>query len=120
MVKVLIADDTQFMRTNLRLIFERNGMQVLGEADNGAKAVKMYEQLRPDIVTMDITMPTMDGIEATREIMKLDSSAKVVMVSALGQETFVKESILAGARNFIVKPFKEEKVIEVINKALGL
>lgn len=120
MIKVLIADDTQFMRVNLRIIFERHGMTVIGEADSGSKVVKMYEQLNPDIVTMDITMPNIDGIEATRMILKDDPSAKIIMVSALGQEVFVREAILAGAKNFIVKPFKEDKVIEVVEKVLGL
>lgn len=120
MIKVLIADDTQFMRVNLRIVFERNGIQIVGEADSGSKAVKMYEQLRPDIVTMDITMPNIDGIEATRQILKMDPSAKIIIVSALGQEVFVREAILAGAKNFIVKPFREDKVLEVIEKVLGL
>lgn len=120
MIRVLIADDTQFMRANLRLVFERNGMQVIGEADSGSKVIKMYEQLKPDIVTMDITMPNIDGIEATKTILDTDPNAKIIIVSALGQEVFVREAILAGAKNFIVKPFKEEKVIEVVEKVLGL
>jgi len=120
MVKVLIADDTQFMRTNLRIVFERHGIQVVGEADSGSKVVKMYEMLNPDIVTMDITMPNIDGIEATKLIMQMDPNAKIVVVSALGQEVFVREAILAGAKNFIVKPFQEDKVIDVIEKVLGI
>lgn len=120
MIRVLIADDTQFMRKNLRLIFERRGMQVIGEADSGSKVVKMYEMLMPDVVTMDITMPNIDGIEATKLILKMDPKAKIVIVSALGQEGFVREAILAGAKNFVVKPFQEDKVIETIEKVLGL
>lgn len=120
MIKVLIADDTQFMRANLRFMLENHGIQVVGEADSGSKVIKMYEQLDPDIVTMDITMPNIDGIEATRIILKKDPKAKIIMVSSLGQEVYVREAILAGAKNFIVKPFQEEKVIEVIEKVLGV
>ncbi len=120
MVRILIADDTQFMRTNLRIMFERHGMQVVGEADSGSKVIKMYEVLNPDIITMDITMPNLDGIEATKCIMKMNPNAKIIIVSALGQEGFVREAILAGAKNFIVKPFHEEKVIEIVEKVLGL
>lgn len=120
MIKVLIADDTQFMRVNLRLIVERNGMQVIGEADSGSKVIKMYEQLKPDIVTMDITMPNVDGIQATRNIMKDYPKAKIIIVSAIGQEEFVREAIMAGAKSFIVKPFQESKIVEVIEKVLGL
>lgn len=116
MVRVLIADDTQFMRANLKIILERNNMQVVGEAENGIKVVKMYEELKPDVVTMDITMPGMDGIEAVRQIRKDHPNAKIVMVTALGQEMFVREAVLAGAKNFIVKPFKEEKIVEILNK----
>lgn len=120
MIRALIADDTQFMRANLKMIFERNGIQVVGEADSGSQVVRLYEQLKPDIVTMDITMPNLDGIEATRQILKKDPKAKIIIVSALGQEEFVREAILAGAKNFIVKPFQETKIIEVIEKVLGL
>ncbi|MGE5474012.1 MAG: response regulator [Ignavibacteriales bacterium] len=116
MVKVLIADDTQFMRANLKIILERNNMEVVGEAENGIKVVKMYEELKPDVVTMDITMPGMDGIEAVRQIRKDHPDAKIVMVTALGQEMFVREAVMAGAKNFIVKPFKEEKIVEILNK----
>ena len=116
MIRVLIADDTQFMRANLKIILERNQMQVVGEAENGIKAVKLYGDLKPDVVTMDITMPGMDGIEAVKQIKKMDPNAKVIMVTALGQEMFVREAIVAGAKNFIVKPFKEEKIVDIINK----
>ena len=118
MVRVLVADDTQFMRANLKIILERNNMQVVGEAENGIKVVKMYEELRPDVVTMDITMPGMDGIEAVRQIRKAHPDAKIVMVTALGQEMFVREAVVAGAKNFIVKPFKEDKIIEILNKVV--
>lgn len=115
-IRVLVADDTQFMRANLKIILERNQIQVVGEADNGIKAVKLYDDLKPDVVTMDITMPGMDGIEAVRQIRKKDPNAKIVMVTALGQEMFVREAVVAGAKNFIVKPFKEDKIVEIINK----
>ncbi|MGE5328176.1 MAG: response regulator [Deltaproteobacteria bacterium] len=118
MVRVLIADDTQFMRANLKIILERNNMQIVGEAENGIKAVKMYDELKPDVVTMDITMPGMDGIEAVRQIRKDYPEAKIVMVTALGQEMFVREAVMAGAKNFIVKPFKEEKIVEILNKVV--
>ena len=120
MIRVLVADDTQFMRANLKIILERNQIQVVGEADNGIKAVKLYDDLKPDVVTMDITMPGMDGIEAVRQIRKKDPNAKIVMVTALGQEMFVREAVVAGAKNFIVKPFKEDKIIEIINKLAAL
>ena len=119
MVRVLIADDTQFMRANLKIILERNNMQVIGEAENGIKVVKMYEELKPDVVTMDITMPGMDGIEAVRQIRKDHPDAKIVMVTALGQEMFVREAVVAGAKNFIVKPFKEDKIVEILNKVVA-
>ena len=120
MIRVLIADDTQFMRANLKIMLERNKIQVVGEADNGIKCVKLYDELKPDVVTMDITMPGMDGIEAVRQIKKKDPNAKIIMVTALGQEMFVKEAVVAGARNFIVKPFKEDKIVDAINKLVAL
>lgn len=120
MIRVLIADDTQFMRANLRLMLERNDIEVVGEADTGAKAVELYRTLKPDVVTMDITMPTMDGIEAVRQIIKEDPNAKICMVTALGKEKLVKESVRAGARNFIVKPFQEEKIVNVIRSMAEL
>lgn len=120
MKKVLIVDDAAFMRHTLKLMLEKNGYIVAGEADNGAAGVKKYAEERPDIVTMDITMPDMDGISALKEIRKMDPSAKVVMISALGQESFVREAVLLGAKTFIVKPFKENHVIETLNKILGV
>jgi two-component system chemotaxis response regulator CheY len=113
--KVLIVDDAAFMRLALQSMLERNGFQVMGIAENGEDGVRKYRELKPDIVTMDITMPEMDGIEALKEIKQIDSAAKVVMVSAMGQEAFVKEAIINGASNFIVKPFKEEHVVKTLN-----
>lgn len=114
--KVLIVDDAMFMRAMIRDILVNSGKyEVVGEASNGEEAIAKYKDLSPDIVTMDIVMPQMDGIEATKEIIKLDATAKIVMCSALGQEALVIESIAAGAKDFIVKPFSAEKVLKVMD-----
>ena len=102
--KVLIVDDAAFMRMMLRDILAKNGFDVVGEADNGKVAVQMYNELKPDVVTMDITMPEMDGIAAVKEIKAADPGAKIVMVSAMGQQAMVIEAIRSGAADFIVKP----------------
>jgi two-component system chemotaxis response regulator CheY len=113
---VLIVDDALFMRTMIKDILRNSGkFDVVGEAVNGDDAIQKFKSLLPDLVTMDIVMPGMDGIEATREILKFDPKARVVMCSALGQEPLVIESIAAGAKDFIVKPFTPEKVIEVMD-----
>lgn len=116
MKRVLIVDDTAFMRMSLKAMLEKNGFQVVDEAEDGSVAVRKYRELRPDIVTMDITMPMMDGIQALKEIRKLDSNSKIVMISALGQESYVREAVMCGAKGFIVKPFKEDYVIKTLNK----
>jgi len=116
MKSVLIVDDTMFMRLALKTMLGKNGFQVVGEAENGAVAVEKYRELNPDIVTMDITMPVVDGIEALRQIRAIDQKAKVVMVSAMGQEVMIRNAIMAGAKNFIVKPFTEESVMKVLSK----
>ncbi|RII36350.1 response regulator [Clostridium chromiireducens] len=116
MKKVLIVDDAVYMRLSLKEILERNGFEVIGDAENGIEAINKYKMLSPDIVTMDITMPEMDGVQALTEIKKIDSNAKVVMISAMGQESIVRESIMNGAKGFIVKPFKEENVIKSLSK----
>ena len=116
MKKVLVADDATFMRTSLRMMLERNGFEVAGEAENGLVAVSKYKEIKPDIVTMDITMPVCDGIKAVQMIKEFDPNAKIIMISSMGQECFVKEAILSGAKGFIVKPFKEEYVIETFSK----
>lgn len=95
---------------------KKNGFEVVGEAEDGYEAVNMYMALKPDIVTMDITMPDMDGIEALKKIKEFDKDANVVMITALGQEAFVKESIMLGAKGFIVKPFKEDIIIKALSK----
>ncbi|NLO82767.1 MAG: response regulator [Clostridiales bacterium] len=117
--KILIVDDAAFMRMMIKDILTKNGFIVAGEAENGIKAVEKYKELRPDLVIMDITMPDMDGIQAVREIKKIDPGAKIVMCSAMGQQAMVIESIQAGARDFVVKPFQADRVIEAVKKAIG-
>ncbi|KZL92325.1 response regulator [Clostridium magnum] len=116
MKRILVVDDAAFMRLSLKTILQRNGFEVVGEASNGLEAISMYSVLKPDIVTMDITMPEMDGVEALTEIKKQDPSAKVVMISALGQESWVRRAIMLGAKGFVVKPYKEEYVIQTLSK----
>ncbi|BCJ87194.1 response regulator [Effusibacillus dendaii] len=119
MGKILVTDDAMFMRVALKNMLEKNGFTVVGEADNGRVAVEKYKELQPDLVTMDITMPDMDGIQAVKEIRKIDPNAKIVMCSAMGQQAMVLDAIQSGAKDFIVKPFEEERVIQSIKKALG-
>ncbi|HEY8420933.1 MAG TPA: response regulator [Thermoclostridium sp.] len=116
MKRVLIVDDTAFMRMSLKTMLEKNGFEVIGEAENGSVAVRKYKELRPDIVTMDITMPEMDGIQALKEIRQFDSNSKVVMISALGQESYVREAVMSGAKGFIIKPFKEDYVVQTLSR----
>lgn len=118
MSKVLIVDDAAFMRMMVKDILTKNGFEVVGEASNGFKAIELYKQERPDVVTMDITMPEMDGIEAVKAIKSFDPSAKIIMCSAMGQQSMVMDAIKAGARDFIVKPFQADRVLEAINKVL--
>jgi len=120
MVKVLIVDDAAFMRLAIRRMLEGNGFQVIGEAENGKEGVRKYFELKPDVVTMDITMPEVGGVEALKAIIQRDPKAKVIMCSAMGQEIMVKEAVLAGAKSFIVKPFKEEHVVQTINKIISV
>ena len=119
MVRVLIVDDAAFMRMMIKDILGKNGYDVVGEAPNGLVALEMYKKLKPDIVTMDITMPEMDGVEAVKQIKAFDSNANVIMCSAMGQQSMVMDAIRAGARDFIVKPFQADRVLEAIGKALG-
>jgi len=116
--KVMVVDDAAFMRCVLKQMLGRNGFEVIGEAENGMDAVSKYKVLHPDLVTMDITMPELDGVEATKIIKQLDSNAKIVMVSAMGQECMVRDAVIAGASGFIVKPFKEEFVVNTLNTLL--
>ena len=119
MAKILIVDDAAFMRMMIKDILEKNGFEVIGEANNGLKAVEFYKKEKPDIVTMDITMPDMDGIGAVKEIKAFDPNAKVIMCSAMGQQGMVMDAIRAGAKDFIVKPFQADRVIEAVKKALA-
>ncbi|HWR39450.1 MAG TPA: response regulator [Patescibacteria group bacterium] len=116
MKKVLIVDDAQFMRLSLKTMLEKNGFHVAGEAENGILGIAKYIECAPDIVTMDITMPEMSGVEALKAIRKHDPKACVVMVSAMGQESLIKEAIINGAKYFIVKPFKEDQIVETLKK----
>lgn len=119
MKRVLIVDDAAFMRMMVKDILQKNGFEVIGEGSNGIQAVELYKQERPDVVTMDITMPDMDGIEAVKQIKAFDPNAKIVMCSAMGQQSMVMDAIKAGARDFIVKPFQADRVLEAINKVIG-
>ncbi len=117
--RVLIVDDALFMRSMIKDILTTSGRyDVVGEAADGKEAVEKFQQLQPELVTMDIVMPVLDGIEATREILKNDPAVKVVMCSALGQEPLVIESIAAGAKDFIVKPFTPDKVLKVLDQVV--
>lgn len=116
---VLIVDDAAFMRMMIKDILEKNGYTVVGEAENGNVAVEKYNELQPDLVTMDITMPEKDGITALKEIKATDPNAIVIMCSAMGQQAMVIDAIQAGAKDFIVKPFQAERVVEAVSKALS-
>lgn len=116
MTRVLIVDDAAFMRMMIKDILEKNGYDVVAEANNGIKAVEMYKRERPDVVTMDITMPDMDGIEAVKAIKEFDPSAKIIMCSAMGQQSMVMDAIRAGAKDFVVKPFQPDRVLEALSK----
>lgn len=119
MAKIMIVDDAAFMRMMLKDILTKGGHEVIGEAENGLKAVDRYKELSPELVLMDITMPEMDGIGAVRQIRAIDPNAKIIMCSAMGQQAMVLESIQAGARDFIVKPFQADRIIEAVSKAVG-
>ncbi|MCT4596361.1 MAG: response regulator [Vallitalea sp.] len=116
---ILIVDDAAFMRMMIKDILTKNGYNVVGEAENGVKAVEKYNELSPDLVIMDITMPEMDGIEAVKTIKGINGDAVIIMCSAMGQQAMVIESIQAGAKDFIVKPFQAERVIEAVSKVIG-
>ena len=116
---ILICDDAAFMRMMIKYILTKNGYTVAGEAENGVKAVEKYSEVKPDLVLMDITMPEMDGIQALKKIKEVDAGAKVIMCSAMGQQAMVIEAIQNGAKDFIVKPFQADRVLESIRKILG-
>jgi len=119
MASVLIVDDAAFMRMMIKDILVNNGIEVAGEAENGTAAVSLYKELKPDLVTMDITMPELDGIAALKEIIAFDKAAKVVMCSSVALQSTVIEAFQAGAKDFIVKPFNPDRVLDAINKALA-
>ncbi|NLY49098.1 MAG: response regulator [Clostridiales bacterium] len=116
---ILICDDAAFMRMMIKDILVKNGYHVAGEAENGLKAIDKYTEIRPDLVMMDITMPEMDGIQALKRIKQIDPAANVIMCSAMGQQAMVIESIQSGAKDFIVKPFQADRVLEAVKKAVG-
>ena len=116
---ILICDDAAFMRMMIKDILTKNGYNVVGEAENGLKAIEKYTETKPDLVLMDITMPEMDGIQALKKIKETDPSASVIMCSAMGQQAMVIESIQSGARDFIVKPFQADRVLEAVRKVVG-
>ncbi|PYG85859.1 two-component system chemotaxis response regulator CheY [Ruminiclostridium sufflavum DSM 19573] len=119
MKRVLIVDDAAVMRLTIRTILEKNGFEVAGDADCGKDGIAKYKELRPDIVTMDITMPGISGIEAVKEIIDFDPDARIIMLSAMGQEQFIMEAVKAGAKSFLVKPFNEEHMIQTFTKVLS-
>ena len=117
--RILIVDDAAFMRMMIKNIVVKNGYEVVGEAENGLQGVKLYKETSPDLVTMDITMPEMDGIEGVKEIRKIDPNANIIVCSAMGQQSMVLEAIQAGAKDFIVKPFQQDRIIQAIERVLG-
>ena len=117
--RILIVDDAAFMRMMIREILSKNGYEIVGEAENGARAIEKYKELIPDLVIMDITMPEVSGIQAVKEIKKINIDSKIIMCSAMGQQAMVIESIQAGAKDFIVKPFQAERVVEAVKKVIG-
>ncbi len=118
MAKILIVDDAEFLRVRLNKILDGEGYEVF-QAENGVKAVSTYKDIHPDVVLMDVTMPEMDGLTALKEIVSFDSKARVVMLTALGQESVVLEAVKSGARDFIVKPFEHDRIMKAISKLLA-
>lgn len=119
MAKVMICDDAAFMRMMIKDILTKNGYEIAAEVENGQKAVEKYSEVKPDLVLMDITMPEMDGIQALKKIKEIDANANVIMCSAMGQQAMVIEAIQSGAKDFIVKPFQAECVLEAVKKVVG-
>ena len=116
---ILICDDAAFMRMMIKDILTKNGYEIAGEAENGLKAIEKYNETKPDLVLMDITMPEMDGIQSLKKIKEADANACVIMCSAMGQQAMVIEAIQSGAKDFIVKPFQAERVLEAVKKVIG-
>ncbi|MFS0672533.1 response regulator [Ornithinibacillus sp. 179-J 7C1 HS] len=119
MARILIVDDAKFMRTTLQTILTKSNHEIVGEAENGEEAISLFSEHHPDLIIMDITMPVMNGIDAIREIMKIDSTALVIVCSAMGHQKVVVEAIELGAKDFIVKPFDEHRVLETVNRVLS-
>lgn len=120
MAKIMVVDDAAFMRMMLKSMLTEEGHEIVAEATNGLEAVQTYLSCKPDLVTMDITMPELDGVGALREIKQHDPAAKIIMCSAMGQKAMVLEAITAGAKDFVVKPFQKDRVVESVNKVLGI
>ncbi|WP_010649143.1 response regulator [Oceanobacillus massiliensis] len=119
MANILVVDDAKFIRTTLTSMLESNGHHVVGEAENGQEAIELYKKLKPDLVTMDITMPVMNGIESIKGIKSIEDRATIIVCSAMGQQKVVVEAIEAGAKDFIVKPFDENRVLDTVNRVLN-
>jgi two-component system, chemotaxis family, chemotaxis protein CheY len=119
-VNVLIVDDLAFIKIVLRDILEKSGFRVVGEASNGEEAITLYQDKRPDVVLMDITMPGMDGLTALKKIREIDGQARVIICSALGQQRLIVQAIQLGAKDFIVKPFQPQRVVSALKKALNI
>lgn len=117
--RILVVDDAAFMRMMIKNILTKNGYEVVGEAENGAVALQMYKELKPDLITMDITMPEMDGIQGVKAIRGVDPNANIIMCSAMGQQSMVMEAIQAGAKDFIVKPFQQDRILQAIERVLS-
>lgn len=118
MAKVLVVDDAAFMRMQLSDILQKGGHEVIGQAENGKEAIEKYMKLKPELVTMDITMPVMEGIDAVKGIKQLDPNARIIMCSAMGQQSMVVNAIQAGAKDFVVKPFQPDRVLDAISKVI--
>lgn len=119
MANVLVVDDAAFMRMTIKKMLESEGHKVVGEAGNGVEAAQKYTELQPDVVTLDITMPEMNGVDALKRIKEYDPKAKVIMCSAMGQQVMVAQAIQSGAKDFIVKPFQQDRVVAAINRVMG-
>lgn len=117
--RILVVDDAAFMRMMIKNILSKNGYEIVGEAENGKDAIELYKKLKPDLVTMDITMPEMNGIEGVKAILEFDPNAKIIMCSAMGQQAMVMEAIQVGAKDFIVKPFQQERILQAIGRVLA-
>lgn len=117
--RILVVDDAAFMRMMIKNILSKNGYEIVGEAENGQVAIELYKKLKPDLVTMDITMPEMNGIEGVKAIREFDPNASIIMCSAMGQQAMVMEAIQAGAKDFIVKPFQQDRILQAIGRVLA-